>query len=143
MLDLDRLPSANPAVAPAVDDRAEPAVGSDAPHARHARNGHPHSHRRHVPSTLSLRRLLVVSALVLLLPALLIAAVLLGTQPGPAPSETAPGFSALAQIPNGLLRAQLDRSQQVSRLIKKLTGPRCSPRPKPAAPTPVRCPPSR
>ena len=139
MLDLDRSPSTIPARLPAiVGDRAEPAdfvrpldesshdtpvARSAEPHARHARHGHPHSHRRHVPSTLSLRRLLVVSALVLLLPAILIAAVLLDTQPDPPPSETAPAFGVLTQIPDDILRGQLDRSQQVTRLTAKLTGP--------------------
>jgi len=131
MLDLDRSPSTIPAI---VGDRAEPAdfvrpldesshdtpvARSAEPHARHARHGHPHSHRRHVPSTLSLRRLLVVSALVLLLPAILIAAVLLDTQPDPPPSETAPAFGVLTQIPDDILRGQLDRSQQVTRLTAK------------------------
>lgn len=139
MLDLDRPPSAIRATIPATaDDRAEPAAPdhpqdespwitpatrSAAPHARHVRHGHPHSHRRHVPSTLSLRRLLVVSALVLLLPAILIVAVLLDKQPDPPPAETAPAFSALTQIPDNILQAQLDRSQKVARLTEKLTGP--------------------
>jgi len=78
---------------------------------------------RPVAASLSGRRLLLASALVLLLPGALTVAALSRQQPEAPPVETAARFQVLAQAPDRVFRAQLERSQTVNRMTGKLTAP--------------------
>jgi parallel beta-helix repeat protein len=92
--------------------------------------GGPGDHRRaatgpgdHAAAGLSWRRLLIASALVLLLPGALAILAIRHRAPESPPVQTATSFDVLAQVPDTVLRAQLDRSRTVFRLIGKLAGP--------------------
>lgn len=78
---------------------------------------------RLVRSVLSGRRLLVGLLAVLVVPALMGAAALSYAPAEPPPTATAPPHPPLPQVPDGVARAQLERSAQAVRLARKLTVP--------------------
>lgn len=76
-----------------------------------------------VRSTLTAGRLAVGLALLLLVPGALGGAALGYQAPDPAPATTVEPHTALPQAPDSVARAQLDRSQQATRLARRLTTP--------------------
>jgi len=76
-----------------------------------------------VRSALGARRLLVGLIVLLLVPGVLGVAALHYQAPAPAPPATVERHDVLPQEPDSVARAQLDRSEQATRLAKKLTVP--------------------
>lgn len=76
-----------------------------------------------VRSALSGRRLLAALLGMLVVPGALGVAALSYQTPAAAPASTVAPHDSLPQVPDAVARAQLDRSQQATRLARKLTAP--------------------
>ncbi len=76
-----------------------------------------------VAHALSGRRLIVASTLVLLVPAALAFTALSYERPQSPPSDAAPSYEVLGQVPDPAARESMDRSRVATRLAAKLSHP--------------------